>query len=134
MTGKQRSGLSSFLRDELAVTPAAPEPGTTRPAKSGSARVPKSGTSKPTDSVSTEVAPKPRYLQLTRKEVRFPDDQLEALDRLARRLQRARRGAGGERITENTLVRVAVAALLARADALSGATAAELLAVLLAAR
>jgi hypothetical protein len=69
----------------------------------------------------------PRYLQLTRKEVRFRDDHLEALDKLARRLQRARRGHPGERITENTLVRVAVAALLERADDLMGRTEAELL-------
>jgi len=64
--------------------------------------------------------------------VRFADDQLEALARVARRLQRGRQGAPGERITENTLVRVAVAALLKRADALAGATEAELLAALLA--
>lgn len=68
----------------------------------------------------------PRYLRLTRKEVRFREDQLDALDRVVRRLVRARRG-GGERITENTLVRVAVDLLLERADALSGATEAELL-------
>ena len=43
-----------------------------------------------------------------------------------RRLVRARRG-GGERITENTLVRVAVDLLLERADALNGGTEAELL-------
>jgi hypothetical protein len=68
----------------------------------------------------------PRYLRLTRKEVRFREDQLDALDRVVRRLVRARRG-GGERITENTLVRVAVDLLLERADALSGGTEAELL-------
>jgi hypothetical protein len=68
----------------------------------------------------------PRYLRLTRKEVRFREDQLDALDRVVRRLVRARRG-GSERITENTLVRVAVDLLLERADALSGGTEAELL-------
>lgn len=72
----------------------------------------------------TEVPP---YLRLTRKEVRFREEQLESLDRVVRRLVRARRGGGGERITENTLVRVAVDLLLARADELSGATEAELL-------
>lgn len=68
----------------------------------------------------------PLYLRLTRKEVRFRDDQLEALDRLARRLVRTRRG-GGERITENTLVRVAVDFFLERAEGLAGRTEAELL-------
>ncbi len=84
-----------------------------------------------TESVSSRVPAGddpslPRYLRLTRKEVRFREDQLDALDRVARRLVRARRG-GGERITENTLVRVAVDLLLERADVLSGATEAELL-------
>ena len=69
----------------------------------------------------------PLYMRLTRKEVRFRDDQLEALDRVARRLARARRGAGGERITENTLVRVAVDLLLERAEAITGGTEAEIL-------
>lgn len=66
-------------------------------------------------------------MRLTRKEVRFRDDQLEALDRIVRRIARARRGHGGERITENTLVRVAVDLFLERADALTGGTEAELL-------
>ena len=84
-----------------------------------------------TESVSSRVPEGddpslPRYLRLTRKEVRFREDQLDALDRVVRRLVRARRG-GGERITENTLVRVAVDLLLERADALSGGTEAELL-------
>jgi hypothetical protein len=88
-------------------------------------------TSGVTESVSSRVPEGddpslPRYLRLTRKEVRFREDQLDALDRVVRRLVRARRG-GGERITENTLVRVAVDLLLERADALSGATEAELL-------
>lgn len=79
------------------------------------------------ESVSPGVPEVPPYLRLTRKEVRFRDEQLEALDRVVRRLVRARRGAGGERITENTLVRIAVDLLLERADALQGGTEAELL-------
>ncbi len=78
-------------------------------------------------SVSPEVPEGPLYMRLTRKEVRFRDDQLEALDRIVRRIARARRGHGGERITENTLVRVAVDLFLERADALAGGTEAELL-------
>lgn len=99
--------------------------------ESVSHKVPAAVTSEVTESVSHRVPEGddpslPRYLRLTRKEVRFREDQLDALDRVVRRLVRARRG-GGERITENTLVRVAVDLLLERADALSGATEAELL-------
>ena len=99
--------------------------------ESVSHRVPAKASSGVTESVSHRVSEGddpslPRYLRLTRKEVRFREDQLDALDRVVRRLVRVRRG-GGERITENTLVRVAVDLLLERADALSGATEAELL-------
>lgn len=72
----------------------------------------------------------PRYLRLTRKEVRFRDEQLAALDSLTRRLVRARRGLSrgeAERLTENTLVRVAVDLLLHHSETLAGATEEELL-------
>lgn len=104
--------------------PAAARPGAT---ESVSSRVPTGLTESVSSRVPEGDDPSlPRYLRLTRKEVRFREDQLDALDRVVRRLVRARRG-GGERITENTLVRVAVDLLLERADALSGATEAELL-------
>lgn len=158
MTGNRRKSLSNFLRHELAppssggptpdvaesvssdVTPppalalVPAEPTTSLPVTRDieeAASAPQTGSSVVPDSVST-TGEGPRYLQLTRKEVRFRDDHLEALDKLARRLQRARRGHTGERITENTLVRVAVAALLQRADDLMGKTEAELLESLLA--
>lgn len=113
------------------VSPEAPAAVTSGVTESVSHSVPAAVTSGVTESVSSRVPEGddpslPRYLRLTRKEVRFREDQLDALDRVVRRLVRARRG-GGERITENTLVRVAVDLLLARADALSGATEAELL-------
>lgn len=82
-----------------------------------------------TNSGSDELA-EPLYQRLTRKEVRFRDDQLEGLDRLTRRLSRARRGFKGERLTENTLVRVAVDLLLEHTAALSGTSEGELLASL----
>ena len=82
-----------------------------------------------TKSVSHEVA-EPLYQRLTRKEVRFRDDQLEGLDRLTRRLSRARRGFKGERVTENTLVRVAVDLLIEHHAQPSGTSEAELLASL----
>lgn len=68
----------------------------------------------------------PKYRTLERKEALVRTDQLDALTALRRRLNR-RRGAGvGERITENTLIRVAVDLLLTNADHLAGTTEEEL--------
>ena len=63
----------------------------------------------------------PLYLRLTRKEARLREDQIESLRKLARRLSRSRTD-GGERLTENTLLRVAVDLLLSRANELTGTT------------
>lgn len=72
----------------------------------------------------------PRYLQLVRKESRLRQDQAEELSREVRRLNQARRGVDGgtqgERITDNTLIRVAVDLLLSRVGQLSGHTEEEL--------
>jgi hypothetical protein len=67
----------------------------------------------------------PRYLQLERKELRIRVDQADELARLTRRINRARRGAG-ERITDNTLIRVAVDLLLERSAQIAGTTEDEL--------
>ncbi len=67
----------------------------------------------------------PRYLQLERKELRVRLDQADDLARLTRRLNRARRGTG-ERITDNTLIRVAIDLLLQHSDQLAGTTEQEL--------
>ena len=48
-------------------------------------------------------------------------DQLDSLTNLSRRLNKQRRSRG-ERITENTLVRVAIDLLLERTDELGGFT------------
>jgi hypothetical protein len=61
----------------------------------------------------------PRYLALTRKEARLTDAQLAGLSALTRRINRARQGRG-ERITDNTLIRVAVDLLLERSDQITG--------------
>lgn len=61
-----------------------------------------------------------------RKEARLRPDQSEQLTQLARRLQRARPKMPGERITDNTLIRVAVDLLLQRQGQLSGHTEDEL--------
>lgn len=67
----------------------------------------------------------PLFARLSRKEVRVREDQLAALGALARELMRARR-IKAERITENTLIRVAIDLLLAQHTQLRGATEHEL--------
>lgn len=61
----------------------------------------------------------PAYLALQRKETRLREEQIDALTAAARELNRAK-PAGGERITENTLIRVAVDLLLSNTAALKG--------------
>jgi hypothetical protein len=67
----------------------------------------------------------PKWRRLERKELRLWGRQLDELARLRRSLNRQRGGAG-ERITENTLIRVAVDLLLAQSGRLSGTTEDEL--------
>jgi len=72
----------------------------------------------------------PKYLQLVRREARMHARQVSALSDLTRALNEARRGGGrsgvGERITDNTLVRVAVDLLLQDPRRLRGTTEDEL--------
>lgn len=72
-----------------------------------------------------EAGSEPPYQRFARKETRLRDDQIEGLSAAARRLSRAK-GPGGERITDNTLIRVAVDLLLARENDLAGGTEAEI--------
>ncbi len=62
---------------------------------------------------------------MERKELRLRVDQADELGRLTRRLNRARAKAG-ERITDNTLIRVAIDLLLQQGDRLAGGTEEEL--------
>jgi hypothetical protein len=66
-----------------------------------------------------------RFTDFERKETRLRTDQQNALTEHARRLNRAK-GVGGQRITDNTLIRVAIDLLLSRADKLAGHDEAEL--------
>ncbi len=85
--------------------------------------------SRPKKSPAGSKEPKPgewvRYDQYERKEARLRADQYGELSNVSRRLNRARNG-NGERITENTLIRVAIDLLLSREGDLAGATEAEL--------
>jgi hypothetical protein len=65
------------------------------------------------------------YRSFARKEARVRDDQYTALTAHARRLTRTR-PAGTERITENTLIRVAIDLLLEKSDQIAGGSEAEI--------
>lgn len=84
-------------------------------------------TNKLTESVTNRV---PKYLQLKRREARIYDNQADELTALTRRLNDQRKQSdgttAGERITDNTLVRLAIDLLLERKQELSGATEEEL--------
>ena len=67
----------------------------------------------------------PMFAQLARKDARIRDDQVTALAALADEVMRRRRFKA-ERITENTLIRIAIDLLLAHADRLRGSTEDEL--------
>ena len=115
MTKKRK--LSDLVREETQRPEPEPEPTEPEPTEP-----------EPTELELTEPELKqeklPKYLTLIRKEARLTELQLEQLTILARKLNRQRRG--GERITENTLIRVAIDLLLSRSDELGGTTEAEL--------
>lgn len=62
-----------------------------------------------------------------RKDVMLWPDQQQSLNHLAWRVSRMKPAGVGERITANTLIRVAVDLLLARADEVHGTTEQEIL-------
>jgi hypothetical protein len=105
---------------EAAPAAAVKKPEPRRPAPRRVARGPRdAGTTGVTESQI------PKWQRLERKELRLRADQLDELARIRRTLNR-QRGGEGERITENTLIRVAVDMLLGRAGKLSGTTEDEL--------
>jgi hypothetical protein len=139
-----RQSVADLLSEADQVAPAAPAVPPSRPAPSAAA----AGapvTAPPKASARTRRPPAPRAARrereagtagvtesqtpkwkgLERKELRLRADQLDELARLRRTLNRQRAG-DGERITENTLIRVAVDMLLGRAGRLRGTTEDEL--------
>jgi hypothetical protein len=105
---------------EAAPAATAEKPELRRPAPRRVARGPRdAGTTGVTESQI------PKWQRLERKELRLRADQLDELARIRRTLNR-QRGGEGERITENTLIRVAVDMLLGRAGKLRGTTEDEL--------
>ncbi len=122
-----RADLSSLLGKLDPDTPVAGAvPFATSPVAAAEARAePGSAPSRRPARESKPVA-EPSYLGFVRKDTRLREDQLEALTSQARRLNRAKRNTG-VRITENTLIRVAVDLLLSRMERASGDDEAALL-------
>ncbi|ROS71916.1 hypothetical protein EDF24_3775 [Curtobacterium sp. PhB130] len=119
-----------MARKKLASLLEAPaEPDTTQDATATEATTPAAPAEAPTSEVTEPeekpAAASPRFEDFLRKEARFTEDQLDALSKHARRLQRMRT-APGERITDNTLIRVAVDLLMTRVDELQGSNENEL--------
>lgn len=109
--------------DQVAPEPApADSPQTSGLPESASSGVTDSGSSEVTESQSPEV---PKYRTFVRKDARVRGDQADALAQLRRRLSSGRVDRS-ERITDNTLIRVAVDLLLEQSDGLAGETEEEL--------
>jgi hypothetical protein len=129
-----RANLTAMLGrlEEEPAPPAQPQPTTSQsppvaPADKSEPR-PRSSTRRAAATETAVAMPAgegPLFRRLDRKETRLRSDQYAALTEHARRLNRAK-GTGGERITENTLIRVAIDVLLSRIDELHGATEEEL--------
>jgi hypothetical protein len=129
LTDLQSSELTDLQSNRAAksqsaeVTESQPD----RATESQSIKIPNSQTAnlQTLELTESQTAESPKYLTLIRKETRLREDQIDKLTAIARKLNRAKRG--GERITENTLIRVAVDLLLDRSESLSGTDEAELL-------
>ena len=93
---------------EPAAAPSTPPPPPARP---------------PTPDPDPGASTRPKYLRLVRHDLRARADQLEAVAALRRRIAADRgRSERSERITDNTLIRVAIDLLLEHGDHLAGAT------------
>ncbi len=104
---------------ETAPAAAAPSKATTgRPRSASRPRATKPAKQPATDSL-------PPYLRFERKEARLRTDQLTALTVHARQLNKSK-DPDSDRITDNTLIRIAVDLLLSRADELAGGDEASL--------
>ena len=150
MGGKRRRGLADLIgeagavpqehegegRGRKSVVPeAAPEAREeareSQPGSGGEGTVRPIGREPNRDEATTPPASRvppriPKYLALERKEARLRRDQVDALAALARRVNRRKSSRGGERITENTLIRVAVDWLLDQEEYVGGSTEEEI--------
>ena len=143
MGGRRRRGLADLI-DEIGAAPqesgsegrdrkrsttgAREEVPESRPGSGGGATVEPAAREQSRDEAATPGGPPrvPKYLALERKEARLRGDQVDSLASLARRVNRQKPSRGGERITENTLIRVAVDWLLSQEDYVGGSTEEEI--------
>jgi hypothetical protein len=103
----------------LEVQPARrPEPPTPT-AQAVVERPKREGRAKPPKAQKAPVESVPPYLRYERKEARLRTDQLTDLTLRARQLNKTK-DTDSDRITDNTLIRIAVDLLLSRADELTG--------------
>src|SRR5829696_5151108 len=141
MGGRRRRGLADLI-DEIGAAPQesgsegrdrkrtatgereeVPE---SRPGSGGGATVEPAAREQSRDEAMTPAPRVPKYLALERKEARLRGDQVDSLASLARRVNRRKASRGGERITENTLIRVAVDWLLSQEQYVGGSTEEEI--------
>ena len=141
MGGRRRRGLADLI-DEVGATPheqesegrahkstatgAREEVAENQPGSGGEATVPSAAREQSRDVAVTPAPRVPKYLALERKEARLRGDQVDSLASLARRVNRQKSSRGGERITENTLIRVAVDWLLSQKAYVKGSTEEEI--------
>jgi hypothetical protein len=132
MGARRRRGLADLIGEVGAATqervdeeperqhPTAQATKVAREARTGSgggaALVPPSAREPGRGEAVTRARPLPKYLALQRKEARLRDDQVDVLASLARRMNRGKANKRSERITENTLIRVAVDWLLSQEE------------------
>jgi hypothetical protein len=110
---------------QTAPTATTPRPKVSKPESTKTASRPAAEIAAPSAQTQSDVTQKPLFLRLERKETRLRADQYADLTTHARRLSQAK-ATGGERITENTLIRVAIDLLLEHGSDLAGQTEAEI--------
>lgn len=116
--------LLSVANDQGTVPEAPPKPTPEAPKTARKASGP-SAPVRATNRAAKAAKGATHWTEYERLEARLRDEQVEQLDRLVRRLNK-RRGGVGERITKNSLLRIATDLLLDRQDALAGYTEEEI--------
>ena len=121
-----RKDLGSMLGGDIAVAgPAAPPVEKAAPAASptvaAAPAAPVSVLAAPPADGPQDVRSVPRWLTYERKETRIRPDQLEWVEAQRKELNQRRQGAG-ERLTDNTLIRVALDLLIKHQGELQGVT------------
>lgn len=132
MGGGRRRGLADLIGEVEAAPREHDEESRGRESRresGGEATVQPAAREPSRDEANETVTPAPRvpkYLALQRKEARLRGDQVDSLASLARRVNRRKASRGGERITENTLIRVAVDWLLGQEEGVGGSSEEEI--------